>query len=105
SAHGPGRGPRGEIPGCGISAPSCLRASNPVARRHFGLAHITLPMPTSRSLALPRGGTYRPFPARAGLGDGRLPDAGLADRPLRMARTLHGTVSEDLVFHADRGTQ
>lgn len=32
-------------------------------------------------------------------------DAGLVDRALRMARTLRGDVPDDLVFHADRGTQ
>lgn len=32
-------------------------------------------------------------------------DAGLVDRALRMAHTLRGTVPDDLVFHADRGTQ
>ena len=29
----------------------------------------------------------------------------MVDRALRMAHTLRGTVPEDLVFHADRGTQ
>nr|WP_245349651.1 IS3 family transposase [Brachybacterium fresconis] len=32
-------------------------------------------------------------------------DAGLVDRALRMARTLRRDVPDDLVFHADRGTQ
>ena len=32
-------------------------------------------------------------------------DAGLVDRALRMAHTLRGDVPDDLVFHADRGTQ
>ena len=32
-------------------------------------------------------------------------DAGLVDRALRMAHTLRGVVPDDLVFHADRGTQ